>query len=323
MATSASSAAAPGQVEVLINPEDKQLKTVAHSLLESKLEKMLSSAAAPVADPRATKKFAIEWIKQWDLDGDGIISELEMKGAAMQHAKLQMSYQRREFLLQRVGYMPFDQLSQITGIGFTYRGALWFMDVEGFQWFGSGNVTFFSPRGVVLSVTRPTETMVVVTVQEPGDIVRTVSRGLEQFLGYEQFVDSGIARLKNMSVPVTVDNMFKYFWEPTVIEWVRGSRLPVECIASGLAWLNGSSTELPHQTCVTALLMFLQGTGVIEGGVGPQDYYGTKMTREEQEELTGPLVYTKGSVFEPDIASFEAKVRRYTQRRIDVMSRAR
>eukprot|EP00899_Mesostigma_viride_P026642 jgi/Mesvir1/7162/Mv02522-RA.1 len=377
MAEPPSPVSSPVHVNVLINPEDKQLKTVAHSLLESKLEKILSSADTR-SDPRHTKKLAIDWIKQWDLDGDGIISELEMKGAAMQHAKLQMGYKRRgiwlsalvvlaiclffvilglsvwandvtreskgssgqsdlggfimrktdspavvktgtalyEFQLDRVGYLPFDQLSQITGIGFVHERALQFMDIEGFQWFGSNNVSFFSPRGTVLSVVKPTEGSLRLSLQEPGDAApRILYQSRDDWYGYEQSLGAGFTFIKSMGLPVTVDNVVRYWSLPFLLERFANS-VPVECVEPGLEAFNGTKDAL-SETCGIAILMGLQGQGVVEAAVGPQDYYGTELTKEEEAELTGWSPFTKGAIFDPDPMDFRSKILKSIQSGID------
>eukprot|EP00899_Mesostigma_viride_P009633 jgi/Mesvir1/18671/Mv17170-RA.1 len=390
MAAASSAPASPVHVAVLINPEDKQLKTVAHSLLELKLEKLLSSAA-PRDDARRTKKEAIDWIKQWDMDGDGIISDLEMKAAAMQHAKLQMSHKQRggwlvfliilaiccfavilglsvwandvsqeskgesgrsdlggftlrkknsnavvktgtalyEFQLQRVGYLPFDELSQISGIGFVWNRALHFMDVEGFQWFGSGNVSFFSPQGTTLTVLKPTDTTVTLLLQERGNPAPVIMyQGAETEVGIIQGIDQGLLALQRMGVsPITVDVFYDTFFEPYLAQAYTGV-LPDMCVQQGLAWMRGNVSDI-HETCAVAIMCVLLGHGVVEAGVGPQDYLNTQVTPEELAELAGSSHFSNldfcshdENIFDPDAEANKNRFRSLVQARIDVMPRS-
>eukprot|EP00899_Mesostigma_viride_P004827 jgi/Mesvir1/14345/Mv09753-RA.1 len=80
----------------LENADEVQLKSIAHSLLESKLEKMMSLSTAGIAEQLSkTKQLAAEWMRKWDLDGDGTLSSLELQGAAMEHVRLRRDYKTR------------------------------------------------------------------------------------------------------------------------------------------------------------------------------------------------------------------------------------
>eukprot|EP00899_Mesostigma_viride_P005841 jgi/Mesvir1/15258/Mv06478-RA.1 len=368
----------------LENADNDQLKAVAHSLLDSKFEKIFSGVGTGASDPGKTRRNAVDWLKKWDTDGDGIISRLEMKGAAMEHAKLQLDNKRRgmyltgliilavccfaiilgisvwandvtneadvesrgdlggftlrekgsaavvktgtalyEFRLTRIGFLPFDELSMIQSISFLQQRSLRSMQVEGFQWLGSGNVTFFSPLGESLSVVKPTANTVQITFNDPVDgdgspIV--LYAGLEDDIIFEQLTNDTIDAVAAQGLPLTVANVMA-FARATFLKQVIENTLPLQCAEPALAFVGGNMTAL-HGTCAAAALASFQSGGVIEAAVGPQDYYGTKLTRQESDGLKGHQFYLigKGNVFDADPVRFLTDYEEYVASQIKARS---
>eukprot|EP00899_Mesostigma_viride_P015137 jgi/Mesvir1/23624/Mv18300-RA.1 len=342
--------------------DEVQLKTIAHSLLESKLEKMMSTAGTD-ADLTRTKKLAMEWMRKWDLDGDGVLSSMELKGAAMEHAKLERDYKTRgiwmlvlivlivccggvilgvsiwanaiskdsevdaredlggetltkkdgsavvktatalyEFRLPRIARVPFDELSTIESISFLYKKTMRQMSVEGFKWYGSTNITFYSPRGERLTIVNPSPISVKITFQEPwASVSDIVFDGPEPEAVAIQVMDAALDDLAARGLPVTLEGleeqtrpMYQQLWRDV---------LPEECLLKAedvLLTRNKSAGADVDQTCDVAILSTFQGFGIVEAKIGPQDYYGTEMTPEEREELTGPSFTAQGGLFYPD-----------------------
>eukprot|EP00899_Mesostigma_viride_P028534 jgi/Mesvir1/8866/Mv02760-RA.2 len=217
-----------------------------------------------------------------------------------------------EFQLERVGYLPFDELSQITGIGFVWQKALVFMSVEGFQWFGSGNVTFFSPAGSTLTVLKPTDTTVTLYYQEAGSAAPVVMyQGLETGVGMNLTTDLTLSAMQAQNIPLTVQNFFTFVAGTYYVD-----NLPVMCAQQGITWLSGNLSDV-HETCAVAIMSVFQGFGVVEAAVGPQDYFGTEMTKEEAGQLSKGDQFTRKNLFDPDITEYKIRFSTIVQSRID------
>eukprot|EP00899_Mesostigma_viride_P026932 jgi/Mesvir1/7423/Mv19206-RA.1 len=341
----------------LDNADEVQLKSIAHSLLESKLEKMMSTAGS-AEQLSKTKKLAAEWMRKWDLDGDGTLSSLELKGAALEHVQLSRNYKARgmwmiilavlivccsgvilgvsiwanaiskdseveegedlggytmrkkdgsavvktatalyEFALARIGYVPFDELSTIQSISFLYQRSLRKMNVESFKWYGTENVRFRSARGEEFVVTRPTNASFSMSYKGPGQAAPAViAAGPDPEFIFKFLVGSTIDTIVAQGLPLTTDNVF-VVGMGTVSELLRAS-LPAECVEPSLEFMAGNLTAL-QGPCRIPFLLGFGATGLVEASVGPQDYYGTKITSEEKVELSDGI-FSQGGIFDPD-----------------------
>eukprot|EP00899_Mesostigma_viride_P008272 jgi/Mesvir1/17446/Mv08722-RA.1 len=332
-------------IDELVEADDVQLKSVAHTVLESKLEKMLSTARSP-EELSKTKQLALEWMKKWDLDGDGVLSSLEIKGAAMEHVKLRKDYRTRgiwmvvllllifccggvilgvsiwanaiskdsevessedlggfsmrkkdgsavvktatalyEFTLPRIGYLPFDELSTVRSISFLYQRTLRQMSVSGFRWHGTHNITFFSPRRDRFTVTWLSDTHLSITFQaggigEPG----VVYEGVDTDRNLEASIIAVVGALKQQGVPVTTMSVWRML---SAVAYQLATVIPEECVPGLMDFYLRDNLTALQGPCAVAVTMGIQGFGVVEAAVGPQDYYGTKMTEQESEELSG------------------------------------
>eukprot|EP00899_Mesostigma_viride_P012109 jgi/Mesvir1/2089/Mv16621-RA.1 len=342
----------------LENADEVQLKTMAHSLLESKLEKMMSTAGNPDQMTK-TKKLAVEWMRKWDLDGDGILSSVEMKGAAMEHARLEREYKTRgmwililallifccggvilgvsiwanaiskdsevetgedlggytmrkkdgsavvktatalyEFPLPRIGYLPFDELSTIESITFLYKKSLRQMTVSEFKWYGTHSIAFISPRGEQLSVVKDNDISLTMTIKEAGPAA-------VPFVLYDGVEPNYAYRLVLFAL---LDDMQRAGHTPTLIDALNvtsqlslfeiDNQLPPEC-AEPARELMANMTKPVAEPCATMLMLAFQGYGIVEAKVGPEDYYGTKMSAAERADLgrystVGTAVFVPG-----------------------------
>eukprot|EP00899_Mesostigma_viride_P012121 jgi/Mesvir1/2090/Mv16622-RA.1 len=362
--------------------DEVQLKTMAHSLLESKLEKLMSTAGNPEQMSK-TKKLAVEWLRKWDLDQDGVLSSTEMKAAAMEHARLERDYKARGiwmlvlallifccggvilgvsiwanaiskdsevetgedlggytmrkkdgsavvktatalygFPLPRIGYLPFDELSTISSISFLYQRTLRQMSVEGFKWFGTHNITFYSPRGEQLTITKANDTEVTMTYSDAVVSGATAAQppsviysGTEPSLVYQQLLFTMLDGLHAQGVPITPTTRMG----PTVeiSMYAIQTLCPVECVEPARVQLMDRSRRTLEEPCATLVMMALEGFGVIEAGVGPQDYYSTRASEEERQEL-GEHSMLGTEMFVPDVMAMFERYDKWLDREVKV-----
>eukprot|EP00899_Mesostigma_viride_P027262 jgi/Mesvir1/7720/Mv11666-RA.1 len=313
------------------------------------------------------KQLALEWMKKWDLDGDGAMSSLEMKGAAMEHVKLQRDYKNRgiwmiilailifccggvilgvsiwanaiskdskveagedlggytmrkkdgsavvktatalyEFALPRIGFLPFDELSTIESISFLTNKSIRQMSVEGFRWFGTNNITFFSPRNEQLTIAR-SEPNVSMTFRPhtPGAAPWVIYEGIDPDLGLQLLLQEIIDNMVAARVPLTAHSVAAVM-RAVYIEGLFDRVLPTECIQPGLTFIFAGNMTALQEPCATLVVAAFEGFGIVEAKIGPQDYYGTEMSAEEKAGLTGYSVKVQGGLFNPDpVATYQ------------------
>eukprot|EP00899_Mesostigma_viride_P009632 jgi/Mesvir1/18670/Mv17169-RA.1 len=362
--------------------EKAELVAISHLLLESKLEKMLARAPT-VEEQGRTKRLALEWIRQWDLEGDEIVSGLDVKVAALEHAKLQIRYGNRgrwlailaviavcclfvilglsvwandissdakvsssrdgdlggftlrkkgssavvktatalyEFRLSRIGFLPFDELSSVTSVTVLHNRALHLVQVAGFHWAGTGNVTFFSPRGVRVAVLRPTANTVRITIWEPGDGDPTVIfDDFEPGYNFLSIIDLALMFLAQQGMPLTIDS----FNTITRLRFFRDGYADVispRCMEESLAFFD-RKTDTMDQSCGVAAMLLFQGFGTAQARVGPQDYYGSQLSEDEKRRLTGPAAFVEGNLFLSDYKVYRERFNQLVQSRIDLIQR--
>eukprot|EP00899_Mesostigma_viride_P002725 jgi/Mesvir1/12453/Mv00607-RA.1 len=207
------------------------------------------STAGSVEELSKTRKLAVDWLKKWDWDNDGIISSLEMKGAAMEHVKLQTDDKKRGVWMVILIILIVCCGGVILGVriwanaiskdseaetgedlgGFTMPkkdgSAVVFKDSSFLvcmpaqhvrlrlpRWLGTANVTFFSPRGERLSISRrPSPSNMTMTFHwiEHSAAAPSViyDSNYEPDLLFLYLTQGAIGFLRQQGAPLTVPNV--------------------------------------------------------------------------------------------------------------------